>query len=39
MFESGFADSRVSLILAILPLKKSLEELASLVLHELFCIA
>ena len=35
MFESGFADSRVSLILAILLIKKSLKELASLVLHEL----
>ena len=35
MFESGF-DSRVSLILAILLMKKSLKELASLVLHELF---
>ena len=35
MFESGFADSRVSLILAILLMKKSLKELASLVLHEL----
>ena len=35
MFESGFADSRLSLILAILLMKKSLKELASLVLHEL----
>ena len=35
MFESGFGDSRVSLILAILLMKKSLKELASLVLHEL----
>ena len=35
MFESDFADSRVSLILAILLIKKSLKELASLVLHEL----
>ena len=35
MFESGFADSRVSLILAILLMKKSLKELVSLVLHEL----
>ena len=34
MFESGFADSRVSLILEILLMKKkSLKELASLVLH------
>ena len=38
LFESGFADSRVSLILAILLMKKSLKELkelARLVLHEL----
>ena len=35
MFESDFADSRVFLILAILLIKKSLKELASLVLHEL----
>ena len=35
MFEFDFADSRVSLILAILLIKKSLKELASLVLHEL----
>ena len=33
MFESGFGDSRVSLILAILLMKKSLKELAILVLH------
>ena len=36
MFESVFADSRVSLILAMLLIKKSLKELMSLVLHELF---
>ena len=35
MFESDFADIRVSLILAILLMKKPLKELASLVLHEL----
>ena len=35
MVESGFGDSRVSLILAILLMKKSLKELANLVLHEL----
>ena len=35
MFESGFADSRVSLILAILLMKKSIKERASLVLHQL----
>ena len=35
MFESVFADNRVSLILVILLMKKSLKELASLVLHEL----
>ena len=31
MFESAFADSRVSLILAILLMKKSLKQLASFV--------
>ena len=35
MFESYFAGIRVSLILAILLMKKSLKELASLVFHKL----